>query len=166
MSTQLAQTFQNLADKQACMGNWDLGYCSTCGCFNAINIIKEVENLEEELLNINIETVKNYNYVDALNYKGIGVYVTYLVFILLRVDSIDREKVLLHWLNTIDEKYVRLFDGVLFYVIRRMEDSMLKEKWMQKCESIASTTNDVSLWESLYYTARKNCSESLSHSKI
>lgn len=159
MSFKLEKIFQELANKNSCTGNWGLGVCTTCGCMETEKKLMEIKNLEEELFNIGIESIKSIDYSNTHGYKGMEVYVTYLVFIFLRIKSIDKQKILNNWLDNIDEKFIELFDGILFYVIRYMEDCDLKNRWIKKCERIADTTMNSSLLESLYYVKRKDTDE-------
>jgi len=159
MNSELLQTFQQLANNKSCTGIWGVGVCTTCGCMETEKKLMAIKNLEEELLNINIENIKSIDYSNTRGYKGMEVYVTYLVFIFLRIQSIDKQKILNKWLNSIDEKYVELFDGILFYIIRHMEDCDLKTKWIEKCEKIVDTTMNFSLLESLYYAKRNDTDE-------
>lgn len=153
---ELIQTFQKLVNDNACTGSWGLGVCTTCGCMETEKKLMKIKNLEEELLNIDIESIKGIDYSNTHGYNRMEVYVTYLVFLFLRVKSIDKQKVLYNWLDNIDEKYVELLDGILFYVIRYIEDSDLRNKWIKKCEIIADKTMNYSLMESLYYVKRKD----------
>lgn len=159
MSFKLEKIFQQLANEDSCIGNWGLGVCTTCGCMETEKQLMEIKNIEEELFNIDIESIKRIDYSNTLDYKGMELYVTYLVFVFLRIKSIKKQKILNNWLDNIDEKFIELFDGILFYVIRHMEDCDLKSRWIKKCERIADTTMNSSLLESLYYVKRKDTDE-------
>jgi len=147
----LIETFKMIEEKKYCIGREGAGYCSTCGCMDAYNELNLIENIEQELISIDINKLLNSKIDLNATYKIRGAYSYMIIFLFNRFDF-DKERVLTHWLDTLEDEQIKFFDMVLFYVIRRMKNCKIREKWINKCIILAEKTSNISLKESLFYT--------------
>jgi len=147
---------KKISDKKMCIAQWTIGVCTTCGCIPAVKELSKVKNLEEELLNINLNTLDEMNLNESLSYMGMQPYISLIVFILSKkINNIDISVILTKWLDDFDETYVNLYDAVLFYVIKNIENEIGK-LWLNKCRKILELTNNSSLEETIFYKTFKS----------
>ena len=150
--TKLAKAFQNISDNELCVGRDAVAICGTCGCFEAIKELEKISDIETELINMDINEIKALH-LDGALFGAFDPHISIIMILFIRMGSkFNRNKVLSNWLNTIPDDNIRLFDAILFYVVRKYGIQMkLKNDWILKCEKIAKKTGDISLIESLYY---------------
>ena len=112
--TKLAKTFQSISDKELCVGRDAVAICGTCGCGGAIKELEKIDDLETELINMNIDEIQSLDLKGVL-FGAFDPYISIIMIIFIRMGSkFNRDKVLSHWLNTVPDKYIRLFDAILF----------------------------------------------------
>ena len=150
--TQLAKAFQNISDNKLCVGRDAVAICGTCGCGEAIKELEKINDIETELINMNINEIKALN-LEGVLFGAFDPYISIIMVVFIRMRSkFNRNKVLSNWLNTIPDDNIRLFDAILFYVVRGYGIQIdLEDDWIAKCEELAKKTGDISLAESLYY---------------
>ena len=121
---------------------YGIASCSTCGCKEAEKIVKKINNIEDELINYDIDKMMKNGIVFS-SYRDMPKALNVIIFIFLRV-RFDKEKVLNFWIENLDDKNIRFFDAILFYLLRNKPFSKdIKEKWVKKCLLLAEKYDDV-----------------------
>lgn len=147
----LIETFIKILEKDYCIGRDGIGYCGTCGCMDAYNELKTIEDITQELINIDINKLLNSKINAIFRSKRRRSFAYMIIFLFNRFDF-DKERVLAHWLDTLNDEHIKFFDSILFYIVRRMKKCKIREKWINKCITLAEKTSNISLKESLFYT--------------
>lgn len=155
MEYSLIAIFKNIANNNYCIGRDGISCCGTCGCGDAVKELRLIADIEKELLNIDIDKLKELDLSGTYGYKNLSVYLTLILFIFKKF-NFNKEKVLTSWLNNVEAKHIEFFDAILFYVVRDMINCEIKEQWIAKCIYLANLTSNESLKESLSYTQLKN----------
>lgn len=74
-----------------------------------------------------------------------------IIFIFLRV-RFDKEKVLNFWVENLDDKNIRFFDAILFYLLKSKPFSKeINDRWIKRCLLLAEKYDDASLNETIGY---------------
>ena len=56
------------------------------------------------------------------------------------------------WVENLDDKNIRFFDAILFYLLKNKPFSKeIKDRWIKRCLLLAEKYDDVSLKETISY---------------
>lgn len=148
----LSQAIDEIFDNTLCISDsYAIGSCSTCGCGEADKLVKQIDNIEDELINFDIENMIK-DAPEFSSYRGMPKELKVIVFIFYRV-GFDKNKVLKYWIENLPDNCIKFFDAILFYVIRmRIGIYSTRNMWHQRCKILSEKYNDNSLKESIGYT--------------